>query len=1075
MEPALEIDGVEWLSSTPQDVVVAVTGRWSGPIAPGQPVLLVDDGQQRHAFVAVSPAPGAAEAAADPGAWRVTFAVPIELRPRLADGLALEVGAVKLPLPGAVAGAALAVGGEETSPAKVIDRTVLAERRARRAELTEQALSRRVEAAEATVKTLEDQLANVELRLEESGRERDLMSAKLAKREREATAQAEQLRLQLAAVERQVEQLSGELERVRRELAEAEHMVAAERAALHRAQQQLAVREQQVERREAELSNAGREIETRLTAARSVQHEVVALRDRLAEQRDGLEVRLFEVERRAAEAQRELDAERAAREQAEHELAEARRRASDKERGLDQRIAELEAELERRQRIQEQVQGELRKLHDELESVRAAAERQAQRNAGVGSLLEGLESTIARLRDELRALEQRKRDADPEAERARGQLTENGERARRDPAEIARLRSQSDARARSLEQAERTIAAVRRSASDLQDLLERERKDHARAAAALRAQLESERGAFTERLAATEHDLKGQLEAQRRQLEAQRRQFEAQVGAVEGTVDRLSVQLRAAATEMAARDEALEQARAAERAALERIESEREAAASEALDAPASRSQLAGSAMRAVAAELVQREQAQAERCARELVEAALAEEHDRVAHERAVTADLSEALERRAVAERDARRQLEALQEEMRALREPAATGPAAVAPTAPILSAPGSELVPPAPQPGFGGEAEALADRDALRHRREMTEALAQAVVRLRARVADVTDADDEATEQAPAEQSAADDQATVDDGPAAEQPADQAPLVEDELGADDGQTIAVDPLPQEPAQPMPAQQPPADAVALEPRLLPSAPRRSLAPWLAAAIRRVASERDAKLAGELILELLPAQGIGSERPLVYELTIQEVGAFRVSIGVDEAAVARAGPHIPGEEIEFVLEGPAAAYAELAAGGVTRRKLPGVRVKGHRRRARRLCRTRRAAVTLADLAEASVQVWPGLLLLALAEAIDPAWTVGRRFVLAFSIQGSPGATLFFEIRDGEPLGVSHLPPDGDGDVAATVYASEAQFLCLLAGTALPPGERVLLSGDADSLELFLRWSDRAQGLAAAE
>jgi hypothetical protein len=184
---------------------------------------------------------------------------------------------------------------------------LLAERRARRAvETGEPALTRRAEAAEATVQTLERHVASLQQRLREAEDERrgmsELVEAEQAlahqrehelRRVKQREYAEQQLRVEaedrLIAVDRdsraEVERLSGRLsssedgarvlgdrlESVQRQLAEAEQTAAAERAAVRR----------------SEL---------------------------------GLEARLGELERRAAEIQAGLEAERAARERSERQL-----------------------------------------------------------------------------------------------------------------------------------------------------------------------------------------------------------------------------------------------------------------------------------------------------------------------------------------------------------------------------------------------------------------------------------------------------------------------------------------------------------------------------------------------------------------------------------------------------------------------------------------------------------------------------------------------------------------------------------------------------------------------------------
>ena len=249
--------------------------------------------------------------------------------------------------------------------------------------------------------------------------------------------------------------------------------------------------------------------------------------------------------------------------------------------------------------------------------------------------------------------------------------------------------------------------------------------------------------------------------------------------------------------------------------------------------------------------------------------------------------------------------------------------------------------------------------------------------------------------------------------------------------------------------------------------PRLLAAPLRRE--PWLARAIRRVAERRDPKLAAELITELLPAQRLVMERPLTYDARISELdGIWGVRIRNGQTEVGRL-PAVSDTEAEFALTGHAADFAELAAGG-TGRRLSGLEVHGRRRRLRVLRRARRRPLELWDLATAGIEVWPGLLLLAVAEAIDPSWSVGQRFTIAFAIESSTthaNATVHVQARDGAPLGVLAAAPEPP---TSTVRISERAFMCMLAGAPLPAGERVLVEGETGPLEILIDWADRAQG-----
>ena len=253
--------------------------------------------------------------------------------------------------------------------------------------------------------------------------------------------------------------------------------------------------------------------------------------------------------------------------------------------------------------------------------------------------------------------------------------------------------------------------------------------------------------------------------------------------------------------------------------------------------------------------------------------------------------------------------------------------------------------------------------------------------------------------------------------------------------------------------------------EPIALQSRLL-SVPEKRIS-WLAPAIRRLAAQRDAKLAAELVIELIPAQREIVEGSLSYEIKIGELGTFYVTLEPGQATISRE----PRGSVDFSLEGPVAAFSELAAGGAGRR-YPGLRIRKGKRRARRFLKTRRRPIALADLAGASVDVWPGLLLLAMAEAIDATWTSGRRFELAFEIQDAPGVAIYVRACDGEPIRVSRTVV---GTPVATISLSGHALTCLLAGTQPPAEDRTLVTGDVTSVDMFLQWTARAQGLTLTD
>ena len=182
--PGLAVSAVEWLPSGAESGLVRVRGRWTEEQArePDLPVLtlLVDGGE--HRFDSLPDARFSRE----PDSWRGTYLVPAELVATDPEALWLEWPS------GARAGLPPLSRGVEPPPVpaaperpeepdepggQVIDRAVLAERRARRAEAAEQAQARVADEALKAVEVLELRSAELERRLEEATEERDALGS----------------------------------------------------------------------------------------------------------------------------------------------------------------------------------------------------------------------------------------------------------------------------------------------------------------------------------------------------------------------------------------------------------------------------------------------------------------------------------------------------------------------------------------------------------------------------------------------------------------------------------------------------------------------------------------------------------------------------------------------------------------------------------------------------------------------------------------------------------------------------------------------------------------------------------
>jgi hypothetical protein len=194
----LAIEAVEWLPSGAESGLVRVRGRWNGvePATELPALLLRVDGLE-HRFDSLPDARFGRDAAS----WRGTYLVPAALVAEDPEALWLdwaERGRSELPPvargvePPAIASAP--VSEPPAGGAQVIDRAVLAERRARRAEASEQAQARIAAEAIQAVEVLELRSAELERRLEDAAAERDALA-----RQEAPVAPAEPERLALSA------------------------------------------------------------------------------------------------------------------------------------------------------------------------------------------------------------------------------------------------------------------------------------------------------------------------------------------------------------------------------------------------------------------------------------------------------------------------------------------------------------------------------------------------------------------------------------------------------------------------------------------------------------------------------------------------------------------------------------------------------------------------------------------------------------------------------------------------------------------------------------------------------------
>lgn len=1093
----LQIDRVEWVPASPEAVHVHLFGRWRDRPVSEPLVLLVGDAGRRRGFEALPAGPPGVLAA---------FAVPNELRPRLTADIALQVGAAELELPPAAAG----ILGEEhdDEQGEVIDRAVLAERRARRAELTEDALSRRAVQAERTVSTLEAQLANLEQRLGTAREERDELESRMAEAQRrlraaeqreyaeqqrriesqdelEALRRAQQtevetLRARVAAANQRAEDLAREVDRARRAAAEAIQQAQADRGALRRAEQALTVRETGTAAAEADLARRLAEMQ----AAESSLAELHGRADRLAEQ---------------------LETERAARSRAEAALADEREAAQ-------ARVTLLEHELEDRRAAQQRIGGQVGALRTEVERLQAAAAEQARTQEMVGKV----EQAAVLLKDRVVDLERRKDAAEREAAQLREVLTARTtelERARIDLEHATRdVEAATAVAARqeaALAQAQLTIDAVRSSAGELQLQLDNERRERAQVEAGLHEELARTRAEGQRALNEAEVELRADVVAQRRAVQTQ-------IASIERHVSGLREQLIVAAATL--RDE-LDGERAARQAAERelaeergRIEAERATASSALVELERERAR-----SRELEAEI-----AETQRALREQVERERDQQAARAGREGEVqrlvgdvlrtSASLREGFEReirqlegelteRIVAERRGAAEdlaaMEAQMGELRARLESAGTQTDAelqAERTARWLAE--AELARERQRTG----SEALEVERAHRRRLEAElQTLRAELGRARADAGGHGARDAEARAIADGLSSAAgrlrDDREPLAADELPEMPprphvsAPEIPLALTEpherhpvdLAGPPGLAArpepAISPEPGEPTDdpvrhehsgssldvggPEPEAAAPAE---LRPRDGAPAARRESA-WLAPAIARLAA-LDPQAAARLVVALLPVQRLHVDGDVSYDLTVEELGTFRVLLHPGATTIEPRSAPGGRKEVDFHLAGPAAVLAELAGGGI-RRRPRGTRVTGSKRKLRRLLRELRQPVGLADVQRSGASVDPGLVLAALCAAVPAAETVGHAFVCVWDVGGE-----IWHVRVADGLSPSAAPGLPSDAVAATVRVGPEALLPLLAGLPTPAGAEARVEGNAHAVALLRRWFDQAQGLA---
>jgi putative sterol carrier protein len=239
--------------------------------------------------------------------------------------------------------------------------------------------------------------------------------------------------------------------------------------------------------------------------------------------------------------------------------------------------------------------------------------------------------------------------------------------------------------------------------------------------------------------------------------------------------------------------------------------------------------------------------------------------------------------------------------------------------------------------------------------------------------------------------------------------------------------------------------------------------------------ALSRMA-EQDPELAARLLVNALPAAASSVPGELDYGLEIDDVGAYRVSIADGGATIAPAVQSSHGRP-DFVMRTDARTFARLAAGASPVRLMLArrLRIEGKRRKALKLRRLA-SDLSMRDVARAGVEPDPDLVYRALPYAVDPEWTRGHRFTIAYEMEGAPEGPWYVHVDDGS-VSVSTEDPSAEPD--SRVSLARDTWLQLVRGDISPNeamrAQLVRVEGKMFPVTILGRWIERSEGRDDAE
>jgi ribonucleoside-diphosphate reductase beta chain len=229
--------------------------------------------------------------------------------------------------------------------------------------------------------------------------------------------------------------------------------------------------------------------------------------------------------------------------------------------------------------------------------------------------------------------------------------------------------------------------------------------------------------------------------------------------------------------------------------------------------------------------------------------------------------------------------------------------------------------------------------------------------------------------------------------------------------------------------------------------------------------------ARQDPELAARLIVMTMPAAVKRLPGPLSYDMTVRELGSWRIAVGGDGDGARMEPLNGQTDAVDFRLSTDAAGLATLATGGSPLKlMLTGrIRIRGSRRQAAKLRALGDATdLTLADALRAGGELDADAIFRSLPYMIDPEWTRGHSFVVAYVVE--PGGSWFVHVSDGALAVTTQAPERVDAEVRVTADVYRRMAAGELSPNIAMRDQLVGVRGELHAITLIGRWIDRAQG-----